>query len=156
MEDKNDMQEIIKEHIKLKFIEPGVSAYSSPSFLLRNQGEIKKESTIAVNKIEFLGILIGEAGIELQEYIVEKILNFSNVFKEKKQLQGFLGVVNFADIFIKDLARYKKNFQPLLKETETLKRKREEFHTQRVLRLKQVCNNLPKLAIPQHEDELVV
>ncbi|KAK4407471.1 movement protein [Sesamum angolense] len=34
--------------------------------------------------------------------------------------------------------------------------KRGDFHTQRVRELKQVCNNLPKLAIPQDEDELVV
>ncbi|KAL0395480.1 UNVERIFIED_CONTAM: hypothetical protein Slati_4514200 [Sesamum latifolium] len=42
MEDKKDMQEIINEHIKLNLIEPGVSAYSSPSFLVRNHGEIKR------------------------------------------------------------------------------------------------------------------
>ncbi|KAK4406459.1 movement protein [Sesamum angolense] len=59
-------------------------------------------------------------------------------------------------IFIKDLAKYRKDFRPLLKETESAKWKWEEIHTQRVRELKQVCNNLPKLAIPQGEDELVV
>ncbi|KAL0462783.1 UNVERIFIED_CONTAM: hypothetical protein Slati_0165900 [Sesamum latifolium] len=33
MNDKKDIQEIIKEHINLGLIEPGVSAYSSPDFL---------------------------------------------------------------------------------------------------------------------------
>ncbi|KAK4392624.1 hypothetical protein Sango_2040200 [Sesamum angolense] len=33
MEDKKDMQTIIKEHISLGLIEPGISAYSSPGFL---------------------------------------------------------------------------------------------------------------------------
>ncbi|KAL0448142.1 UNVERIFIED_CONTAM: Enzymatic polyprotein [Sesamum latifolium] len=42
MEDKKDMQRIIKEHINLGLIEPGVSAYSSPGFLVRNHGEIKR------------------------------------------------------------------------------------------------------------------
>ncbi|KAK4381654.1 Enzymatic polyprotein [Sesamum angolense] len=116
----------------------------------------EKKATIAVNKIEFLGILIDEAGIELQEHIVEKIRNFPNILKDKKQIQSFLGVVNFAGIFIKDLAKYRKDFRPLLKETESTKWKWEEIHTQRVRELKQVCNNLPKLAIPQDEDELVV
>ncbi|KAL0454003.1 UNVERIFIED_CONTAM: hypothetical protein Slati_1378400 [Sesamum latifolium] len=97
MEDKKDMQMIIKEHINLGLIEPGVSAYSSPGFLVRNHG-----------------------------------------------------------IFIKDLAKYKKYFRPLLKETESSKWKWEEIHTQRVHELQQVCSNLPKLAIPQDEDELVV
>ncbi|KAL0298251.1 UNVERIFIED_CONTAM: Enzymatic polyprotein [Sesamum angustifolium] len=193
MEDKKDMQMIIKEHINLGLIEPGISAYSSPGFLVRNHGEIKevnpddiliasknmkehikhleifsdachkeglvlseKKATIAVNKIEFLGILIDEAGIELQEHIVEKIRNFPDILKDKKQLQSFLGVVNFAGIFIKDLSKYRKDFRPLLKETESAKWKWEEIHTQRVRELKQVCNNLPKLAIPQDEDELVV
>ncbi|KAK4388191.1 putative enzymatic polyprotein [Sesamum angolense] len=114
----------------------------------------EKKATIAVNRIEFLGILIDEAGIELQEHIVEKIRNFPDVLKDKKQLQSFLGVVNFAGIFIKDLAKYRKDFRPLLKETESAKWKWEEIHTQRIRELKQVCNNLPKLAIPQDEDEL--
>ncbi|KAL0344233.1 UNVERIFIED_CONTAM: putative enzymatic polyprotein [Sesamum angustifolium] len=116
----------------------------------------EKKATIAVNKIEFLGFLIDEAGIELQEHIMEKIRNFPDILKDKKQLQSFLGVVNFAGIFIKDLAKYRKDFRPLLKETESTKWKWEEIHTQRVRELKQVCDNLPKLAIPQDEDELVV
>ncbi|KAL0307974.1 UNVERIFIED_CONTAM: putative enzymatic polyprotein [Sesamum calycinum] len=235
MEDKKDMQMIIKEHINLGLIEPGISAYSSPGFLIKMENESKKftafstpqgqyiwnvlpmglanapqifqrkmdnlfkdyfefmfvyiddiliasknmknisnleifsdacykkglvlsekKATIAVNKIEFLGILIDETGIELQEHIVEKIRNFPDILKDKKHLQSFLGVVNFAGIFIKDLAKYRKDFRPLLKETESAKWKWEEIHTQRVPELKQVCNNLPKLAIPQDEDELVV
>ncbi|KAL0427493.1 UNVERIFIED_CONTAM: movement protein [Sesamum latifolium] len=124
MNDKKDMQGIIKEHINLGIIEPGVSAYSSPDFLVRNHGEIKR------------GILIDEAGIELQDHIVEKIRNFSDVLKDKKHLQSFLGVVNFAGIFIKDLAKYRKDFRPLLKETESSKWKWEEIHTQRVRELK--------------------
>ncbi|KAL0405460.1 UNVERIFIED_CONTAM: Enzymatic polyprotein [Sesamum latifolium] len=124
MEDKKDMQMIIKEHINLGLIEPGVSAYSSPGFLDHikhleifsdacHREELvlsEKKATIAVNKIEFLGILIDETGIELQDHIVEKIHNFPDVLKDKKHLQSFLGVVNFAGIFIKDLAKYRKNF----------------------------------------------
>ncbi|KAK4381259.1 movement protein [Sesamum angolense] len=116
MEDKKDMQIIFKEHISLGLIEPGISAYSSPGFLVRNHGEIKR------------GILIDEAGIELQEHIVEKIRNFPDVLKDKKQLQSFLGVVNFAGIFIKDLAKYRKDFRPLLKERKC-KVEMEEIHT---------------------------
>ncbi|KAL0449601.1 UNVERIFIED_CONTAM: Polyprotein P3 [Sesamum latifolium] len=149
MNDKKDMQGIIKEHINLRLIEPGVSTYSSPDFLVRNHGEIKrgkprkdhikhleiffdvchreglvlseKKATIAVNKIEFPGILIDETCIELQDHIVEKIRNFSDVLKDKKHLQSFLGVVNFAGIFIKDLAKYRTDFRPLLKKTESSK-----------------------------------
>ncbi|KAL0427946.1 UNVERIFIED_CONTAM: putative enzymatic polyprotein [Sesamum latifolium] len=236
MEDKKDMQGIIKEHINFGLIEPGVSAYSSPSFLIKMENESKKytafstpqgqyiwnvmpmglanapqifqrkmdnlfkdyfefifvyiddiliasknmkdhikhleifsdachreglvfsdkKATIAVNKIKFLGVLIDETGIELQDHIVEKIHNFLDVLRDKKHLQSFLGVVNFAGIFIKDLAKYRKDFRPLLKKIENSKWKWEEIHTQKVRELKQVCSNLPKLAIPQDEDELVV
>ncbi|KAK4381383.1 movement protein [Sesamum angolense] len=152
MEDKKDMQIIIKEHISLGLIEPGISAYSSPGFLIKMESESKKFTAFSTPQ----GILIDEAGIELQEHIVEKIRNFPDVLKDKKQLQSFLGVVNFAGIFIKDLAKYRKDFRSLLKETESTKWKWEEIHTQRIRELKQVCNNLPKLAIPQDEDELVV
>ncbi|KAL0295369.1 UNVERIFIED_CONTAM: Enzymatic polyprotein [Sesamum radiatum] len=145
MEDKKDMQIIIKEHINLGLIEPGISAYSSPGFLIKMESESKKFTAFSTPQ-----------GIELQEHIVEKIRNFPDTLKDKKQLQSFLGVVNFAGIFIKDLAKYRRDFRPLLKETESAKWKWEEIHTQRVRELKQVCNNLPKLAIPQDEDELVV
>ncbi|KAL0453862.1 UNVERIFIED_CONTAM: hypothetical protein Slati_1364300 [Sesamum latifolium] len=111
---------------------------------------------MVVNKIEFLRILIDKTGIELQDHIVKKIHNFSDVLKDKKHLQSFLGVVNFAGIFIKNLAKYRKDFRPLLKETESSKWKWEEIHKQRMHELKQVCSNMSKLAIPQDEDELVV
>ncbi|KAK4381376.1 hypothetical protein Sango_2973800 [Sesamum angolense] len=92
----------------------------------------------------------------LKDHIVEKIRNFSYVLMDKKHLQSFLGVVNFARIFIKDLAKYRKDFQPFFKEIESSKWKWEEIHRERVHELKQICNNLPKLVIPQDEDELVV
>ncbi|KAK4382175.1 hypothetical protein Sango_2898200 [Sesamum angolense] len=87
----------------------------------------KIEATLKIKKSANTRILIDEAGIELQEHIVEKIRNFPD-----------------------------KGFSTTLKETESAKWKWEEIHTQRVRELKQVCNNLPKLAIPQDEDELVV
>ncbi|KAL0354244.1 UNVERIFIED_CONTAM: movement protein [Sesamum angustifolium] len=140
MEDKKDMQMIIKEHINLGLIEPGISTYSSPGFLIKMENESKKFTAFSTPQ----GTYCGENR------------KFPDVLKDKKQLQSFLGVVNFAGIFIKDLAKYRKDFRPLLKETESAKWKWEEIHTQRIRELKQVCNNLPKLAIPQDEDELVV
>ncbi|KAK4397444.1 hypothetical protein Sango_1581000 [Sesamum angolense] len=136
MEDKKDMQIIIKEHINLGLIEPGISAYSSPGFLVRNHGEIKRGKPRSI--------------------LWRKSAIFQMYSKIRSNYKAFLGVVNFAGIFIKDLAKYRKDFRPLLKETESAKWKWEEIHTQKVRELKQVCNNLPKLAIPQDEDELVV
>ncbi|KAK4397903.1 hypothetical protein Sango_1265800 [Sesamum angolense] len=82
MEDKKDIQMIIKEHINLGLIEPGISAYSIPGFLK----------------------------------------GFPATFEGNRKCKVEMGGI----------------------------------HTQRVRELKQFCNNLPKLAIPQDEDELVV
>ncbi|KAL0375725.1 UNVERIFIED_CONTAM: hypothetical protein Scaly_0690100 [Sesamum calycinum] len=115
--------------------------------------DISEESK---HSLENVKLIQRNFSIELQEHIVEKIHNFLDVLKDKKYLQSFLGVVNFEGIFIKDLAKYRKDFRPLLKETESAKWKWEGIHTQRVRELKHVCNNLPKLAIPHDKNELVV
>ncbi|KAK6160794.1 hypothetical protein DH2020_004175 [Rehmannia glutinosa] len=81
-EDREDMQKILKEHLDLKLTSPGFSPYSSPGFLVRNHGEIKRLRWMK---------------------------------KDKKQLQSFLGVVNFVGMFINNLAHYRKVFSPLLK-----------------------------------------
>ncbi|KAK4394000.1 Enzymatic polyprotein [Sesamum angolense] len=70
----------------------------------------EKKATIAIDKIEFIGILVDDTGIELQDHIMEKIHNFPNKLKDKKHLQSFLGDVNFAGFFIHDFAKYKKEF----------------------------------------------
>ncbi|KAK4406381.1 hypothetical protein Sango_0644600 [Sesamum angolense] len=101
-----------------------------------------------------LGILIDETSIELQEYVVDKIRNFSDVLKDKKHLQNFLGVVNFAGIFIKDLVKYRKDFLPLLREIESLKEMGGNSHVKGSGA--ETVSNLPKLAIPQDDDELLI
>ncbi|KAL2226516.1 UNVERIFIED_CONTAM: Enzymatic polyprotein [Sesamum indicum] len=106
----------------------------------------EKKATIAVNRIEFLGILIDETGIELQDHIVEKIRNFSRCTQRQEAIAKLLG----------RSCKIQKVFPTILKETESSKWKWEEIHTKRVRELKQVCSNLLKLAIPQDRDELVV
>ncbi|KAK4382865.1 putative enzymatic polyprotein [Sesamum angolense] len=201
MEDKKDMQMIIKEHINLGLIEPGISAYSSPGFLIKMESKSKKFIAFSTPQgqyiwnvlpmglanapqifqrkmdnlfkdyFEFMFVYIDDiliASKNMKEHI-KHLEIFSDacykeglVLSEKKVTIAvnkieFLGIlIDEAGIFIKDLAKYRKDFRPLLKETESAKWKWEEIHTQRVRDLKQVCNNLPKLAIPQDEDELVV
>ncbi|KAL0301783.1 UNVERIFIED_CONTAM: Enzymatic polyprotein [Sesamum radiatum] len=151
MEDKKNMQMVIKEHINLGLIEPGISAYSSPLdfcakvfskfdcksgfYQIKMESESKKFTAFSTPQGQNIWNVL-PMGIELQEHIVEKIRNFANVLKDKKHLQSFLGVVNFAGIIIKDLAKYRKDFRPLLKEIESAKWKWEEIHTQRVRELK--------------------
>ncbi|XP_057803170.1 uncharacterized protein LOC131018469 [Salvia miltiorrhiza] len=82
-------------------------------------------------------------------FLVQK---FPEDLKEKKQLQSFLGVVNFVGMFIKNLAEHRKIFSPLLKKDVPFIWK--EGHREGMKKLKEICKNLPKLSIPQDEDEL--
>ena len=60
---------------------------------------------ICKEKIKFLGHEIGEGKIYLQEHIAKKILQFPDVMNDKKKLQEFLGIVNYARNYIDNLAK---------------------------------------------------
>ncbi|KAL0378728.1 UNVERIFIED_CONTAM: putative enzymatic polyprotein [Sesamum radiatum] len=195
------MQIIIKEHIKLGLIEPGVSIYSSPGFLIKMESESKRFTAFSTPQgqyiwnvlpmglanapqifqrkmdnlfkdyFEFIFVYIDDiliASKNMKDHI-KHLEIFSDachreglVLSEKKATIAvnkieFLGIlIDETGIFIKDLAKYRKDFRPLLKETESSKWKWKEIHTQRVRELKKVCSNLPKLTIPQDKEELVV
>ena len=55
--------------------------------------------------IEFLGVVIGKGQIVLQPHISEKICNFPDKIEETKELHKFLGLLNYARPFIKDLSK---------------------------------------------------
>ena len=73
------------------------------------------------DKIEFLGMIINENGIQLQSHILEKISNFPNKLVDKRQVQRFLGVLTYASDFIHNLAQLRKSFQELLKKDRILR-----------------------------------
>uniref|UniRef100_A0A453E316 Reverse transcriptase RNase H-like domain-containing protein n=1 Tax=Aegilops tauschii subsp. strangulata TaxID=200361 RepID=A0A453E316_AEGTS len=60
---------------------------------------------ICKEKINFLGHEIGEGKIYLQEHIAKKILEFPDNMSDKKVLQQFLGIVNYARNYIDNLAK---------------------------------------------------
>ena len=65
----------------------------------------KKKMEICKEKINFLGHEIGEGKIYLQEHIAKKILKFPDSMNDKKVLQQFLGIVNYARNYIDNLAK---------------------------------------------------
>src|SRR6266536_1076751 len=65
----------------------------------------KKKMEICKEKINFLGHEIGEGKIYLQEHIAKKILEFPDNMSDKKVLQQFLGIVNYARNYIENLAK---------------------------------------------------
>ena len=57
-----------------------------------------------VREVEFLGVVIGLRGVEIQKEKVEEVLNWL-VPRNIKEVQKFLGLVNYYRRFIKDFAR---------------------------------------------------
>ena len=82
-------------------------------------GLSKKKTIIGEPKIDFLGLIIDYEGIELQTHILEKIKNFLEKLSYRKQLQRFIGILNYAEGFIENLVDLKK---PLRKLTSEKKR----------------------------------
>ncbi|KAL0416931.1 UNVERIFIED_CONTAM: hypothetical protein Slati_3525000 [Sesamum latifolium] len=105
-----------------------------------------------------------EATLKVKEECKYEYVRYKSIqmnMNDKKDMQGIIKEhINLDSSSLESLRTvalvFWKDFRPLLKETESSKWKMEEIHTQRVRELKQVCSNLPKLAIPQDEDELVV
>jgi len=54
--------------------------------------------------VEFLGVVIGSKGVEMQREKVEGVLNWL-VPRNIKEVQKFLGLVNYYRRFIKDFAK---------------------------------------------------
>ena len=65
----------------------------------------------AKQEIEFLDREIKAGQIILRKHILEKIENFSEKIKDRKQLERFLRCLTYASDFIKDLAKLKKPLQ---------------------------------------------
>jgi hypothetical protein len=65
----------------------------------------KRKIEIYKEKINFLGHKIGDEKNHLQDHIAKKILQFSDVMNDKKTLQQFLGIVNYARNYIENLAK---------------------------------------------------
>jgi hypothetical protein len=65
----------------------------------------KKKMEICKEKVNFLGHEIREGKIYLQEHIAKKILQCPDRMEDKKVLQQFLGIVNYARNYIDNLAK---------------------------------------------------
>ena len=98
-----------------------------------------------VREMEFLGVVIGPKGIEIQKEKVEGVLNWP-VFQNKKEVQKFLGLANYYRQFIKDFARVAAPLHLLVCKEEKQrwgKEQKEAFQG-----IKRAFTSEPVLAIP--------
>ena len=91
MEDKKDIQMIIKEHISLGLIEPGISTYNSPEFLVRNHGEIKRGKPRLFINYQCINIILEFDGyyIPRREHLIDCIKG-AKVFSKFDCKSGFI------------------------------------------------------------------
>ena len=74
----------------------------------------ERKAVIEDKKIEFLGMIMDRQGIRLQSHIGRKISEFPDKLENKQQIQKFVGCLNYAEGFIKDLAKKEIHFKNYL------------------------------------------
>ena len=106
-----------------------------------------------VRGVEFLGVVIGPKGVEMQKEKIEKVLNWP-VPRNIKEVQKFLGLANYYRRFIKDFARIAAPLHVLVRKEQKWKweKKQEEVFK----KLKMVFTTEPILAILDIDREIIV
>ncbi|KAH9697796.1 hypothetical protein KPL71_023760 [Citrus sinensis] len=101
-----------------------------------------KKSTIATNNIEFIGMVIKDGHYQPGKHIAQELLHFPGQQLSKRQIQQFLGIINYIRDFIPHVDHYTHHLSALLK------KKPPEWnadHTIAVTTLKQITQNPPPL-----------
>ena len=106
----------------------------------------KKKLKLFKTQIEFLGLELEDGQIKLQDHIVQKINNFPNKLEDLKTLQSFLGLLNYARPYIKNLSRL---VGPLYGKTKnTGHRYFNQEDIKLVQKIKELVKHLPTLHLP--------
>jgi len=106
-----------------------------------------------VREVEFLGVVIGPKGVEMQKEKVEGVLNWL-VPRNVKEVQKFLGLANYYRKFIKDFAQIAAPLHVLVRKEQKWKWKKEQEEA--FGKLKAVFTMKPVLAIPDIDREMRV
>ncbi|KAH9801779.1 hypothetical protein KPL71_001153 [Citrus sinensis] len=104
-----------------------------------------KKNTIATDNIEFLGMIIKDGHYQPGKHIAQELLHFPDQQLFKKQVQQFLGIINYIIDFIPHVDHYTRHLSALLK-----KKKPPEWnadHTNAVTTLKKIAQNPPPLKL---------
>jgi len=78
-----------------------------------------------VREVEFLGVIIGPRGVEMQKKKVEGVLNWP-IPKNIKEVQKFLGLANYYRRFIKNFAKIAVPLHVLVRKEQRWKWKKEQ------------------------------
>ena len=106
-----------------------------------------------VREVEFLGVVIGPRGVEMQKEKVEGVLNWP-VPRNVKEVQKFLGLANYYRRFIKDFAKIAALLHVLVRKEQKWKQKKEQEKAFR--KFKEMFTTELVLAIPDIDREMKV
>ena len=104
-----------------------------------------------VREVEFLGVVIGPKGIEMQKEKVEGVRNWLAP-RNVKEVQKFLGLANYYMRFIKDFARIVAPLHVLVRKEQKWKWEKEQEEV--FEKLKAVFTTEPVLAILDIDKEI--
>nr|WIA47479.1 P3b, polyprotein [Andraeanum bacilliform virus] len=125
--------------------------------ICENNGLILSPSKmkIGVAQIDFLGALIGDGRIQLQENIISKIADFKNEeLLTLKGLRSWLGILNYARAYIPNLG---KTLGPLYSKTSlTGERRFNNKDWQLVHNMKATVKKLPPLQLPPPNCSIII
>ena len=83
-----------------------------------------------------------------------ELKDFPEKLSDRKQLQRFLGILNYAEGFIKNLADLRKPLRRLTSEKNKFVFTKE--HEEQIRFIKSQCIDLPKLKLPLDNDDLIL
>ena len=96
------------------------------------------------SSIDFLGVNISDGKHTLQPHIASSLGKFPDKLTNTKQIQQFLGIVNYMSDFIPKVSRYRNCLAQLLKKSPP---EWNCTHTEAVQQLKRLSEKLPPLQI---------
>ena len=115
--------------------------------LVKSQGIMlsQKKMVIVQSSINFLVVNILDGRYTLQAHIAASLGEFPNKLTSAKQIQQFLGIVNYMSDFIPKISRYRNCLAQLLKKSPP---DWNSIHTEAIQQLKKLAEKLPSLQIP--------
>ena len=115
----------------------------------------KKKVEIGKSRIEYLGLIIENGRVQLQENIIKTILSFPDKLKDKKHLQSFLGHLNYAINFIPWCSLIREKLQSKLRGNKTFEWSEEDTQSLKSIK-KFIKENVKPLELPTDEDDLYI
>ncbi|KAH9792659.1 hypothetical protein KPL71_004218 [Citrus sinensis] len=100
-----------------------------------------KKSTIAIDNIKFLGMIIKDGHYQPGKHIAQELLHFPDHQLSKRQIQQFLGIINYTRDFLPHVDHHTHHLSALLKKQPP---EWNADHTAAVTTLKQIALSKPQ------------